>query len=38
MAKISSELMNTLRVETIEGKVPALFQSIKKIKSDWGLL
>jgi hypothetical protein len=28
----------TERVETIEGRVPALSQSIKEIKSDWGLL
>jgi chaperonin cofactor prefoldin len=28
----------TERVETIESRVPALSQSIKEIKSDWGLL
>lgn len=27
----------TERVETIESRVPALSQSIKEIKSDWGL-
>lgn len=28
----------TERVKTIESRVPALSQSIKEIKSDWGLL
>jgi uncharacterized protein (UPF0335 family) len=28
----------TERVETIESKIPALSQSIKEIKSAWGLL